>query len=251
VKGVTLNPPLKLAWKFDTRGRVLTSAAVVRGVVYASSESGKIVAVDAGRGQKVWELDTGQPVRCSPAVAGKLVYCGSDNGILYALDARTGKPIWQFEAGGPIQASPAVVGDVIVFGANDHNLYALDRRTGRKLWNFRTSRFCVRAPPVIHGDRVFAAGWADWVWCLDLKTGKPHWVHRATGPFWSSPLLAANKVYAGSRRGDFWILAAGKTLQVLDTFRLDSPINATPTAANGVLYVATTNKLYALEVEDR
>ena len=175
VKGVTLKPPLRLAWKFDTRGRVLTSAAIVRGVVYASSESGKIVAVDAGRGQKVWELDTGQPVRCSPAVAGKLVYCGSDNGILYALDARTGKPIWQFEAGGPIQASPAVVGDVIVFGANDHNLYALDRRTGRKLWNFRTSRFCVQAPPVIHGDRVFAAGWADWVWCLDLKTGKPVW----------------------------------------------------------------------------
>ncbi len=175
VKGARLKLPLKLAWKFDTKGRVLTSAAIVGGVVYASSESGKIFAVDAAGGRKVWEFDTGAPVRCSPAVAGGVVYCGSDSGVFHALDAQTGKPIWRFEAGGPIQASPAVSGGVVVFGANDHNLYALDRRTGRKLWNFRTSGFCVHAPPVIQGDRVFAAGWADWVWRLDLKTGKPLW----------------------------------------------------------------------------
>ena len=173
--GVTLEPPLELAWKFDTQGRVLASAAIVGGVVYAASESGKIVAVNAERGEKVWEFATGQPVRCSPAVAGGIVYCGSDNGILHALHAQTGEPVWQFETGGPIQASPAVVGGLIVFGASDHNFYALDRRTGRILWNFRTSGFCIQAPPVIHGDRVFAAQWADWVWCLDLKSGKPIW----------------------------------------------------------------------------
>jgi len=173
--GVTLEPPLKLAWKFDTQGRVLTSAAFVDGVLYACSESGKILAIDAKRGEKVWEFATGQPVRCSPAVAGGVVYCGSDNGILYALHTQTGKPVWQFETGGPIQASAAVVGGLIVFGANDHNFYALDRRTGRKLWNFRTSGFCIQAPPVVQGDHVFAAGWADWVWCLDLKSGKPIW----------------------------------------------------------------------------
>ena len=175
LNGVTLEPPLELAWKFDTQGRVLTSAAIVDGFVYTGSESGSIVAVDAERGQEVWEFDTGQPIRCSPAAVGGVVYCGSDNGILHALDAQTGKHVWQFEAGGPIQASPAVLGGLIVFGANDHNLYALDRQTGRKLWNFRSSSFCVQAPPVIHGDRVFAAGWADWVWCLDLKSGRPVW----------------------------------------------------------------------------
>ena len=173
--GIALEPPLELAWTFDTEGRVLTSAAIVGGVVYAGSESGKILAVDARRGRKLWEFATGEPVRCSPAVAGGIVYCGSDSGIMYALHGETGKPVWQFETGGPIQASPAVVGGLIVFGANDHNLYALDRKTGRKLWSFRTSGFCIQAPPVIHGDRVFAAGWADWVWCLDLKSGKPVW----------------------------------------------------------------------------
>lgn len=173
--GTTLKTPLEAAWKFNTHGRVVTSAAIVDGIVYSGSESGTIVAVDEKRGQKLWQFDTSQPIRCSPAVAGGVVYCGSDSGILHALDARTGKPLWQFATGGAIQASPAIVGGVILFGANDHNLYALDRRTGRKLWNFRTSRSFIQAPPVVHGDHVFAAGWSDWVWCLDAKTGKPVW----------------------------------------------------------------------------
>jgi outer membrane protein assembly factor BamB len=33
----------------------------------------------------------------------------------------------------------------------------------------------IQAPPVIRAEQVFAAGWADWVWCLDLKSGKPLW----------------------------------------------------------------------------
>ncbi len=173
--GMSLKPPLELAWKFDMKGRVLTSAAIVDDVVFANSESGKIVAVDAGRGRAIWEFDTGHPFRCSPTVADGVVYCGSDNGRMYALDAQTGKPVWEFETGGPVQVSPAVAGGVIVFGSNDHNFYALDRQSGRKLWNLRTSSFCIKAPPVIHGDRVIAAAWADWVWCLDLKSGKPIW----------------------------------------------------------------------------
>jgi outer membrane protein assembly factor BamB len=173
--GAALAPPLELAWKFDTRGRVLASAAIADGVVYACSESGNIVAVDAARGEKVWQFAAGQPIRCSPAVADGLLYCGSDDGVFYALSTQTGKPVWRFETGGPIQASPAVAGGVIIFGANDHNLYALDRQTGRKLWSFRASSSCIQAPPVIHGDAVFAAQWADWVLRLDLKSGKPVW----------------------------------------------------------------------------
>lgn len=173
--GATLTPPLELAWKLDTAGRVLTSAAIAGGLAYACSESGRIVAVDAEEGRKVWEFETGQPIRCSPAVADGILYCGSDNSVFYALDAKTGEPLWQFETGGPIQASPAVAAGLVVFGANDHNFYALDRYTGRKLWCFRTSSFCIQAPPVIRDDRVFAAAWADWVWCLDVKSGKPIW----------------------------------------------------------------------------
>jgi outer membrane protein assembly factor BamB len=175
IAGITLNPPLVEAWKFDAGDRVLTAAAIRDGRAFFGSDSGKIFAVDLQSGQKTWEFQTGAKVRCSPAAVGGLVYGGSDDGRLYALDAASGQKKWEFVCGGPVQASPAVSGGVIVFGANDHNTYALDRTTGRKLWNFRGSYFSHQAPPVVHGDRVFAAQWLDWARSLDLATGQELW----------------------------------------------------------------------------
>jgi outer membrane protein assembly factor BamB len=59
--------------------------------------------------------------------------------------------------------------------------------------------------------------------------------------------VADGKVYAGSRGGDFTILAAEKEKKVLCTVQMDSAISATPVAANGVLYITTQNKLYAVQ----
>jgi hypothetical protein len=63
---------------------------------------------------------------------------------------------------------------------------------------------------------------------------------------WSSTLVADGKVYVGSLRGDFWTLAAGRELKVHSRVELGEPIHATPTAANGVLYVGTKSRLFAL-----
>jgi hypothetical protein len=64
---------------------------------------------------------------------------------------------------------------------------------------------------------------------------------------WSSAYVADKKVYVGSRGNDFWILEEGKTLRVLDSARLDSPVHSTPVAANGVLYISTMKTLYAIK----
>jgi outer membrane protein assembly factor BamB len=82
---------------------------------------------------------------------------------------------------------------------------------------------------------------------VDAENGKPYWIHKLKMDSWSSALVADKKVYVGSRGNDFWILEAGKTLKVLDSQKLDSPLHATPVAANGVLYISTMNKLYALK----
>ena len=83
--------------------------------------------------------------------------------------------------------------------------------------------------------------------CFDAKTGQPYWAHQTRGDIWASTLVADGKVYIGTRRGDFWILAAGKEKKVLSQVQLDSPMNASPVAANGVLYVTSMEKLYAVQ----
>ena len=82
--------------------------------------------------------------------------------------------------------------------------------------------------------------------CLDAKTGQVYWVHDVGRPACGSPLVADGKVYLGTGSQIFWVLAAGKELKVINQIRMNNRIHSTPTAANGVLYVATNRHLYAV-----
>ncbi|MEN6493395.1 MAG: PQQ-binding-like beta-propeller repeat protein [Thermoguttaceae bacterium] len=93
---------------------------------------------------------------------------------------------------------------------------------------------------------VYAAGFDGRLHCLDAETGQVYWVQELGGPVAASPLVADGKVYLGSERQQFWILAAGKEPKVLSTVRMRDKVSSTATAANGVLYVATWKHLYAV-----
>ena len=56
---------------------------------------------------------------------------------------------------------------------------------------------------------------------------------------WGSTLVADGKVYMPTSKG-LWVLAAGKELKVLSRINLGAKVYASPVAANGTLYVATT-----------
>jgi hypothetical protein len=84
------------------------------------------------------------------------------------------------------------------------------------------------------------------VHCIDAETGKSYWTYEMRGEIWGSTLVADNKVYIGSRRGDFCIFSADKEKELITRIQFDAPISTSPVAANGVLYVATQEKLYAL-----
>jgi outer membrane protein assembly factor BamB len=114
-----------------------------------------------------------------------------------------------------------------------------------EVWSYPLERHCM-STPAIAGDLVFIADCGRKIHCLDAATGRPHWTHQAKGEIWGSPLVADGKVFAGSQRGDFWILAAAREKQVLGSVDLDHAVNASPSAAAGVLYVATMEHLYAL-----
>ncbi len=112
-------------------------------------------------------------------------------------------------------------------------------------WAYRLNRHC-SSTPAIHDGLVYIADAGQVVHCVDAETGKGVWTHKAGGEIWGSTLVADGKVYVGTRRGELCILAAGREKKLLAAIKLDSPIHGTPVAANGVLYVATMRRLYAL-----
>lgn len=144
------------------------------------------------------------------------------------------------------------VGGDIWWGKSQAWLKCIDAtRTGdvtdsALIWSYDLKDHCC-STPAVHEGLVYVADCGRMIHCVDAKTGQVCWTHETKGDIWASTLVADGKVYVGTNRRDFWILAAGREKKVLSTVQMDSAVSATPTAANGVVYVATMRKLYALK----
>jgi len=202
-----------------------------------------------------------------------------DRGILYCLDEQSGGFLWQLvvpKIGGgdpyldwpnsnreispsTIVAAPVFLGDRIYltvggdirWGKYQAWLQCVaadqtgDTTATAMLWSCPLRHSI--STPAVSGPLTFAADTGNkTLICVDTATGKELWSHPIGGEIWSSPLVADGKVYLGTRRGKFFIFAATREKKLLCQTTFDDPIDASPVAANGVVYVATHTTLYAL-----
>lgn len=170
-----------------------SSPAVANGVVYISSDDGRLYAFDATGGDAactgsrtggsrvcypLWWGTTGNEVRSSPAVADGIVYVGSLDGKLYAFDAagtnncggnpRSCAPLWTGTTGSNVFSSPAVANGVVYVGSNDTKLYAFDAagtencagnpKACAPLWTGTTLSTVEQSPAVANGTVYAASG---------------------------------------------------------------------------------------------
>ena len=142
-------------------------------------------------------------------------------------------------------------GDVF-WGKNEAWLKCIDATktgditTNGLVWTYPLQKHAMSTPAIRDG-MLFIADCGRAFHCVDAETGKPYWMEEIKGDAWASPLVVDGKVYLGTRSGDFYVFAASKEKKVLASIELGNPISATATAANGVLYVATMTRLYALQ----
>ena len=114
------------------------------------------------------------------------------------------------------------------------------------IWSCELTEHCCSTPSIWNG-MVFIADCGGILRCLDAETGKVYWAHDTEGEIWASTLVADGKVYMGTRRKDFYILAADREKKIIRKIRMDSAMAATPVTANGTLYITTMHKLYAIQ----
>ncbi len=145
------------------------------------------------------------------------------------------------------------VGGDLFWGKNEAWLKCIkaegsgDATATAEVWSLPLDKHAISTPAVTD-DLVFIADIGRNLYCLDRKTGKPHWTHELRGEIWASPYIADGKVYLGSRHrsGDFWIFEASREKKLLANIELGAPISATVTAANGTLFIATMSQLVAV-----
>lgn len=253
-------------------------------LIVIEKETGRLVAADGEKiGDKIFHATWSSPSIAE--VNGKrLVFFGGGDGVLYAFEAldhapagtgeiRTLKKVWSFDCdptgpkgdihpySGNRKVSPsnilgmpvALEGRVYVaaggdfwWGKRKSWLKCVDAATGKEIWSYEMPSHCMGTPAIKDG-LVYIGDAARTLHCIDQQTGKAVWTHKLGGEMWASPMVADGKVYIGTRKGDFWILAAGREKKVLCETDLGAPISGTATCANGVVYVATMKEIWALK----
>lgn len=237
-----------------------------------------IIALDKNTGELAWQANSivgriysGQ--WSSPAVGmiGGVaqVVIGEGDGWVRGYEALTGEELWEFnsnpgDAVWPRTANIVIASPVIwenkVYvangqdpeaGAGPGNLYAIDAtkrgditETGLIWRNGEIGRSISNV--AIYESLLFAADVNGFLYCLDVDTGTEHWTHDTFAGIWSSPIVIDGKVYLGTADGDILVLEASQEKELLFQANMGSSVYSTVVPANGALFVAGRNKLFAL-----
>ena len=260
-----------IKWKFQTGGRVISSPAVMNGVVYAGSTDGNLYAVDAVSGVQKWKFETKAWEVSSPAVVSGVVYFLSYDGHLYALDAATAQVKWKFATGGekhyqgthlhhlqPVVesmpdpwdfylSSPSVWNGAVYFGSSDGNVYSLDASSGALKWKFHTGDV-VHSSPAIADGVLYIGSWDTYLYALDAASGAEKWrfktgedpvAHNHVG-IQSSPAVMGGMVYVGSRDSFAYGIEAATGKQIWKFSTNGSWVNNSMVVHDGKAYFGTS-----------
>ena len=173
-----------------------------------------------------------------------------DRERLTAHDPQTGKMVWQYEAQCHTVASVTTgfadmpEEPLVYLPAN--GLHALRRdpagRDVEFLWHEQRLR-SGNTSPVVHNGRVYTIKSSGVLVCGDASTGRVLWQLRLKGPFWATPLVAGDQLFAVNHDGAVHIVALGEKGKLLRTCRFDTKILASPIAVDGALYLRSDQHL--------
>lgn len=243
-----------------------------------SPRAPSIIALNKKTGKLVWE-DNSVEDRilhgqwASPAVAeiGGVVQVVSPqgDGWVRGYEAATGKKLWEFDTNPKDSVWPKTRNEVIstpiiynnrVYIANGQDpehgegpghLYAIDAtkrgditESGR-VWHYDKLRRSISTGALKDGI-LYYADFSGFLHAIDAETGKNYWTYDMLAAMWGSPMIIDDKIYLGDEDGDVVVLQTGKEMKLIAEMNMGSSVYCTPVPANGVLYIANRNELYAI-----
>lgn len=168
-------PSIKKAWTFASKANVISTPAVLDGLVIFGNQNGVIQALSLADGTPQWSVDTGSPVFSSPASQGDLVVFGSTDGNVYCLKGSTGTIRWKFKTNGPVLGSPYIDKGFVYIGGSDGSFRSLDLKTGKQRWSFNDLKGPVVSTPLLYQNMVVFGAWDRNLYALDRKSGRLRW----------------------------------------------------------------------------
>jgi outer membrane protein assembly factor BamB len=225
-----------------------------------------IVGLDAKTGKQAWKTELpnclntfSTPVVHVRADGKNEVICTNNASGVMGIDPTTGKKNWQYNPGfNQRSLGSGVLQDNRYFctfgtGGGVKEFAAIDVSGNEpKPVPFEFSKGLPYVPsPLVMDDLMYLLGDGGILKVVDFKSGKQLYEERLNGSagsskFFSSPVAADGKFFAGSQQGDLIVVKAGPKFEQLSATKLDSPINASPAIGEGRLYVRTEKMLWCI-----
>lgn len=150
-------------------------------------------------------------------------------------------------------------------------LYAMVKRSQNKLvairpggkgditathvaWSQTRALPYVTSPLCYRGRLYLIKSNGGMVSCLEAQTGRFVYTEERLGEgdlYYSSPVAADGRIYAGSGNGVMVVFEAGDNFRVLARNKIGDHLGATPAVVDNTLYVRTTTDLFAFAETDR
>lgn len=243
---------LKLAWKFNTGGEILSAPVVAGDVVFVASLDKHLYALTLQTGTEIWRFEADDELEAAPLFCDGRVYIGSANGTFYALNATTGKVLWTFDEAGKITASANIARSgesgktLIVFGSHDNNLYGLDT-AGKTVLTAEADNYINGAVAVADNTAFFGSCDAN-VYMVPLGQPTAAETIDAGSYVAANPVITGGVVYAGNYDGRFFAadIATRKILWQYD--ETEDAFFSSPAVNDSVVVVGCRNgKLYCFD----
>ncbi len=234
-----------LAWQLDTGGELYSAPTISNGIVYVTSKTGVLHAVDAMSGEERWAREvTSYVTRATPAVVDGTVYVGGGFSFS-ALDAATGEERWTIPLQYGGHASPSVRGGLVVVSSQQGWIFALSTETGDVAWRLPTEGIVFGAASITD-DAVIYATDEGILYSVDRQSGRLDWRVSLPGAIYATPVVIDDTILATTQAGELHAL----DLTSGDRRWSANQGSAHPPATNGDVAVlaASDGGIYGLDV---
>lgn len=177
------------------------------------------------------------------------------NGVS-AFDPITGTELWRCNYDGYSVIPKPLLGHGLLFigtGYDNATLMAIKPGTTGEVSDTNVAWVIEKRAPhtpsfLLIGDELYFVADSGMATCVDARTGEIHWQERSGGrAFSASPIFADGRIYLQDEHGLGLVIAADKDgFEVLAKNQLDGDTLASPTPADGALYIRSATHLYKI-----
>jgi len=254
---------LSLFWVIEL-GPMISSPIFHNNIVYNSTITGKIFAINVYKKKIIWQKNIQDPLVSSLLLHDNLLISCTFNSwiinqdsksleknLIYALDiTKEGKEEWIVQIPGDIFSSPCICdGKIIAVGSLDSKIYAIDLG-GNIMWSFNTGG-SIWSSPATNNQEIFIGSDDYFLYSFDLN-GNLNWKTMLEGKIRATPSLmkSTNSVFIGTHNGMMYCLDRSDG-SIKWKYQIGKPIlSSVATSKDHIFFGCSDKCIYSLNSTD-